>query len=45
MKKGGIPVEPISDRPFCPIDTTVPQKGAGFLQGGAVSSAFVSAFL
>lgn len=45
MKKGEIVIEPITDRPFCPIDTTIPQKGAGFLQGGAVSSAFVSAFL
>jgi hypothetical protein len=45
MKKGEITMEPISDRPFCPIDTTVAPKGAGFLQGGAVSSAFISAFL
>lgn len=45
MTKGGIPMEPISDRPYCPIDTTVPAKGTGLFQGGAVGSAFLSAFL
>jgi hypothetical protein len=38
-------MEPISDRPYCPIDTTVTPKGTGLFQGGAVGSAFLSAFL
>ena len=37
-------MEQLSDRPYCPIDTTVEPKSSGFM-GGAVGSAFLSAFL